>query len=97
MIQFSRFPARVDTSDGRTFKKTGVVVSNGHAQVAEQTGGRVDLVLDRAGVTRVERQINRNTVITFDDGSTWTVSKGQGCSCGSPLKRWFTQVLRAAA
>lgn len=95
-VAFSRFPARVQTSDGQRLDPAAVVVEGDRAFVAvDKRNPRV--ALERGDVVRVERLISRNTEVEFADGSVWTVSKGQGCSCGSPLKRWYSERLRAAS
>jgi hypothetical protein len=94
-VQFSRFPARIVTSDGMVVRKAGIVVVDGRARVAERRGD-VQVILDRADVARVERLPNRNTEVEFADGTLWTVSKGDGCSCKSPLRAWYTQALAGA-
>lgn len=95
-MEFSRFPARVQFSDGRLLKKAAVVVAGGRARVAERAGAAVTVVADRADVESVERQPDRTTVVAFADGSSIRVGKGEGCSCGSPLKTWFSALLREA-
>jgi hypothetical protein len=94
---FARFPARVQFSDGRLLRKAAVVVHGGRARVAEVAGDGVDVLLDRADVRTVERLPDRTTLVTFDDDATIRVGKGQGCSCGSPLKTWYSMTLREAA
>lgn len=95
-VQFSRFPARVVTSTGERVDPGAIVVTGNRAVVARKAPD-APVVLDRADVVRVERTISRATEIEFADGEVWTVTKGQGCSCGSPLKRWYTEQLRAAS
>lgn len=86
MIEFQKFPARVEMSDGRTYPKTGIVVADGIAYMGWLAG---DVKTEhRRGVQSIER-LGQRTVLHFDDGGTWTISKGAGCSCGSPLKRWY--------
>lgn len=94
---FARFPARVLFSDGRLLRKAAVVVrESGVVQVAERAGGGVSVVFDSDRVEGVERQPDRTTLITLDGGLTLKVGKGDGCSCGSPLKTWYSQRLREA-
>lgn len=97
MDDFARFPARVLFSDGRLIKKGAVVVANGRARIAEQTPSKVVNQLLDAEVESVERLADRTTLLTFPDGLTARIGKGEGCSCGSPLKTWYSQALRGAA
>lgn len=93
MDDFSRFPARVLFSDGRLLRKAAVIVAGGRARVAEKQGD-VQVVLDRDDVETVERLADRTTLVTFADGATLRIGKGDGCSCGSPLKTWWQAALR---
>lgn len=94
MEPFSRFPARVLFSDGRLIRKAAVVIDErGRARVAEKAGD-VQVVVDRSDVETVERLADRTTLVTFAGGDTLRIGKGAGCSCGSPLKTWWTAALR---
>lgn len=96
MEDFARFPARVLFSDGRLLKKAAAVIAGGQARVAEKAGDGVTVVAERSDVASIERLADRTTLVSFADGSTWRIGKGEGCSCGSPLKTWYSQQLRAA-
>lgn len=94
-VTFSRFPARLVTSAGQRHDPAAVVVTGERVVVAvDKRSPRV--VADRRDVVRVERLISRATEIEFADGEVWTVTKGQGCSCSSPIKRWYGDRLRDA-
>lgn len=94
MTDFARFPARVRFADGRLMKKAAVVVRGDSARVAELAAGGVREE-SREHIASVETNPDRTTTVTFEDGSTWRIGKGEGCSCGSPLKTWYSQALRA--
>lgn len=94
MPEFAKFPAAVTFSDGRRLRKTAVVVAGERVRVAELIGRTVNVLVDRGDVTAAERQPDRTTLVTCADGSTLRVGKGDGCSCGSPLKVWYSQALR---
>lgn len=96
MDEFARFPARVLFSDGRLLRKAAVVIAGGRAQVAEKAGSSVTVVADRSDVASIERLADRTQLVTFADGATLRIGKGDGCSCGSPLKVWYSQALRGA-
>lgn len=93
MEDYSRFPARVLFSDGRLLRKTAVVIAGGRVRVAEKAGD-VQVVLDRSDVETVEKLADRTVLVTFAGGDTIRIGKGDGCSCGSPLKTWYHQTLR---
>lgn len=95
MDAYDRFPARVLFSDGRLLRKAAVIVRDGRARVAEKAGD-VQVVLDRRDVESIEQQPDRTTVVTFAGGDTIRIGKGDGCSCGSPLKTWYVAELRKA-
>lgn len=97
MDDFAKFPARVQFSDGRLLRKAAVVVAGDRARVAERAGDSVDVLLDRGDVRTIETLPDRTVLVTFYDDETIRVGKGQGCSCGSPLKTWYSQVLRGTA
>lgn len=96
MADYSRFPARVKFSDGRLLKKAAVVVNGSRLQIAEVAGAQLVVVEDRTDVLSLEPQPDRTMVVKLADGSERQVGKGAGCSCGSPLKTWYSQALRAA-
>lgn len=95
-VDYSRFPARVTLSDGTTYDPCAVVV-DGTGKRARFASRRPDQSareqLGHDDLVSYEQQPNRDWVITFGDGTTWTVAPGEGCSCGSPLKNWFSQVV----
>lgn len=93
-MEFSRFPARVKVSDGRTLDPTAIVLAGNRVRVAERRGNEAPVVLERDDVTSTERLPDRTQLITCADGTTLRVGKGKGCSCGSPLKSWYSQALR---
>ena len=96
MDDFARFPARALISDGRLYDPSAVVIAGGRVQVAEKRSREAVVVFDRDDVTSVERLADRTVLATLSDGATVRVGKGKGCSCGSPLKTWYTTTLRAA-
>jgi hypothetical protein len=94
-VVFSRFPARLQVDDGRLYRKAGVVVTEHRFLAAERVGSGVSVVFDRSDVSEVEKLPDRTTVVRFADGGSVRIGKGDGCSCGSPLKTWWSQQLRS--
>lgn len=91
---YSRYPARVSGSDGLTVNRAAVLVhADGSAVVAVLSGGRsgdVQIVGQLEQVT-VKKNPNRTATLTAEDGTTWTVSRGDGCGCTSALSRWLNR------
>lgn len=95
-VDFAKFPARVTQSDGTVSDPCAVVVdlAGKRARFASRRpdqSAREQLAHD--DVATVEYLPNRDTLVTFADGTSWTVGVGEGCACGSPLKNWFSQVV----
>lgn len=92
-----RFPASVrDMASGHTWRKTAVVIRDGKFTFAERVGAAPEatVVMADAEVAEVWRLMNRSVLVRLLDGSEWLIGKGDGCSCGSPLKRWYSQQFR---
>lgn len=96
MSTFTRYPARVVSNDGAlTLNRAAVIVyGDGRAVAAVMTGqggrsGDVEVVAELANAT-VRKNPNRTATVKAADGTTWTVSRGDGCGCSSPLSRWLT-------
>lgn len=84
------FPARVATPDG-SFDKAKVFVYDGTATVWQVVDRRVVEVTRLEGVESYREQpgegMRKATVLVAQDGTEWTVTKGAGCGCSSPLKK----------
>lgn len=93
MTALARYPARVYRGDQLVTNRGAVIVDRGRLRVAAFTADRkgVEVVLDLEGVRAVEPHISRAVIVHFDDGSTVNVSKGDGCSCSNPLRRWYNE------
>lgn len=91
---YTRFPARVSGPDGLAVNRAAVVVhADGRAIVAVLSRGRSgtpEEVARLEGVT-VEKHPNRTATLTSSDGTVWTVERGDGCGCKSPLSAWLNQ------
>lgn len=94
--QFTRYPARVVSGDGALHLNRAAVIlyADGKAVAAVMTGqggrsGDVEVVAELADAT-VTKNPDRTATIAAADGTTWTVSRGDGCGCSSPLSRWLT-------
>lgn len=95
-MDFVKFPARVTFEDGTVFDPAAVVVHGAVARIARRMPDRSaeEQPLDGRVVESVEVLPNRDTRITYIDGSYVTVGKGKGCSCSSPLKSWYSANVR---
>jgi hypothetical protein len=97
-IAYSRFPASVVTSDGTTTHRGAVVVIDGDASLAVQVrsgdfhADEVQVIATLTGVT--VGNPGPSVTLTGDDGQTWQISEGDGCSCRSPLLAWYQMALR---
>lgn len=99
MTTYSRYPTRVDIErDGQrqnVTMRSAVVVQDGRARVAAFVANSprkgVEVILDKQGVVEVQAHISRQVAIVFDDGETWWVDRGDGCSCHNELQRWYTR------
>jgi hypothetical protein len=98
VLTYSRFPARVLTSDGTELNRCAVVVIDGHAQIAVQrpSGGmgaadgiQTIATLDGA----VLASAGAKSRLEAPDGQWWEVSEGDGCGCRSPLQAWYAKAL----
>lgn len=93
-MQYGRFPARVTVGD-QQWNRAAVVVDGTTVVVAAQTRvGRqrtVDVVLERSDLVELVPELNRNVVLRFADGGSWTVGTGDGCGCSSPLSTWYNR------
>lgn len=88
---YSRFPAAV-ASAKRHERKAAVIVAEGVARVAVLVPGQGVQVVEEFAVTEITTA-NRATTLIEDDGTEWTVGRGDGCGCGSPLRTWYNQQL----
>lgn len=96
-MEFVKFPARVTYNDGTVLDPAAVVVHGAVARIARRMPDRsAEEQPDLGTVATVDRLPNRDTLIGFTDGGTVTVGKGKGCSCGSPLKSWYSAAVVAA-
>lgn len=90
---YTRYPARVAGTDGLQVNRAAVLVrADGTALVAVLSGGTrgdVQVVGQLDGAT-VRKNPNRTATLTAADGTEWTVARGDGCGCSSPLSRWLT-------
>lgn len=93
-LLFSRFPARVTTSDGTSLNRCAVIVLDGHAELAVQRPGAdvhnadvVQVIATMDGVTLGD--FAREATLTAEDGQWWKVGEGDGCGCRSPLQTWY--------
>lgn len=89
-VTYSRFPAAI-RSERRSERRAAVVVADGLARVAVSTGQGVQVVEEFA-VADVTTA-NRRTTIVGEDGTEWTVERGDGCGCGSKLRTWYREAL----
>jgi hypothetical protein len=87
------YPAAVTTSPTLTIDRCKLIVQDGVATVWQ--------VVDRqiTEVARLENVVGqgvsgRSTLLRAEDGTIWSVAKGNGCGCGSPLKRWMPEGVR---
>lgn len=87
VIDYSRFPAAV-TSDRRRERRAAVIVKDGTARVAVVVPGQGVQIVEEFAVADVVTA-NRVTTITGQDGTAWTIDKGDGCGCHSPLRTWY--------
>lgn len=90
-VTYSRFPAAV-SSARRHERRAAIVVIDGTARVAVLVPGRGVQVVEEFAVADVAT-VNRVTTLTEPDGTSWTVGKGDGCGCGSPLRSWYREAL----
>lgn len=93
-VSYSRFPAAV-LSDKRRERKAAVIVSAGVARVAVLVPGQGVQVVEEFAVASIAPQPNRETQLVAEDGTVWTVGRGDGCGCGSPLRTWYNKSLGA--
>ena len=94
-MQYSRFPARVRSSDGSVdVNRAAVVVIDHRAEVAvlaphspfEASDVTVIATLEDVSVGVPDAGV---MTLTGEDGVTWEVSQGDGCGCRSALSSWF--------
>lgn len=93
--QYSRFPAAVK-SDRRAERRAAIVVRDGVATLAVIVPRQGVQVVETFEVDRIETA-NRITMLVEPDGTTWTVGKGDGCGCASPLRTWYNAQLGSPA
>lgn len=85
-----RFPARVTLDDGTPVADRCKVFQLGaDVAVFEVVAGAVTETHRLAGATSTGTAAGGRAVrFAGTDGTVWLVSKGAGCGCGSPLKRF---------
>jgi hypothetical protein len=91
MLTYSRFPARVLTSDGTELNRCAVVVIDGRARIAVQSPsgamGAADAIQTIAELDgAVLALAGAKSRLEAPDGQWWEVSEGDGCGCRSPLQ-----------
>lgn len=95
-MSYDRFPVRVTTPDGVIDRARFAYLDDGVARVYVEGPGRTVVEIATLEEAKLTTRGRRTWTVTSADGSTtWTVEKGAGCGCGSPLRSFRPQGQRA--
>lgn len=66
-------------SPGIDYREVQFAIEDGVASISASSG---HLLGTKPGVAQVDHPTAQRWIVTFEDGSAWTVMRASGCGCG---------------